>query len=83
MAYQSKNLSCIGYANGFSLWHYRTEDHRTEVFGAGYFNEASRMVRAGDFLLLNAQVADKEPSSGTLVIKSVTAGEVILTKAGF
>ncbi len=56
MAYQSKNLSALGYANGFTLWHYRTDDLAAEVDNAGYFNPASRMVRVGDFILLNAGV---------------------------
>ena len=38
MAYQSKNLSALGYANGFTLWHYRTSDLAAEVDNAGYFN---------------------------------------------
>ena len=35
MAYQSKNLSALGYANGFTLWHYRTGDLAAEVDNAG------------------------------------------------
>ena len=45
MAYEAKNLSAMGYANGFTLWHYRTTDLAGEVDNAGYFNPASRMVR--------------------------------------
>jgi hypothetical protein len=26
MAYRSKDLSALAYANGFTLWHYRTSD---------------------------------------------------------
>ena len=48
MAYQSKNLSALGYANGFTLWHYRTDDLAAEVDNVGYFNPASRMIRVGD-----------------------------------
>ena len=41
MAYQSKNLSALGYANGFTLWHYRTTDLAAEVDNAGYFSPAA------------------------------------------
>ena len=58
MAYQSKDLSALGYANGFTLWHYRTSDLAAVVDNGGYFNAASRMVRVGDFILLNAGIGD-------------------------
>ena len=67
MAYQSKNLSALGYANGFTLWHYRTDDLAAEVDNAGYFNPASRMVRVGDFILLNAGVGTT-PTHGVVVV---------------
>ena len=63
MAYQSKNLSALGYANGFTLWHYRTSDLAAEVDNAGYFNAASRMVRVGDFILLNAGLGARPPTA--------------------
>lgn len=52
MAFVSKDLSVLSYANGFTLWHYTTED-----FGADgrldYFNEAARMLRVGDLIVTN------------------------------
>ena len=48
MAYLSKNLSVLAYANGFTLWHYATADLAAEVDTAGYFNAAADMLRAGD-----------------------------------
>lgn len=56
MAYQSKALSALGYANGFTLWHYRTQDSEVDVEAIGYLNPASRMVRVGDFIMLNANI---------------------------
>ena len=53
MAYQSKNLSALAYANGFTLWHYRTEDNIGSGPDVGYFDGASRMVRVGDFIFVN------------------------------
>ena len=78
MAYQSKNLSALGYANGFTLWHYRTSDLAAEVDNAGYFNPASRMVRVGDFILLNAGVG-ATPTHGVVVVVANAGGVVDVT----
>ena len=53
MAYISKNLSVLAYANGFTLWHYTTPDTAATVDNIGYFNAASDMLRTGDMILAN------------------------------
>ena len=55
MAYLSKNLSVLAYANGFTLWHYTTPDTAAAVDTAGYFNSASEMLRVGDMILANVE----------------------------
>lgn len=75
MAYQSKNLSALGYANGFTLWHYRTDDPLLALSGLGYFDASHRMVRAGDFILVNAG----EGAAATIVVASNKDGRVGLT----
>ena len=50
MAYNAKNLSVLAYANGFTLWHYRTPDAGYELADTGYFNGAAEMLRAGDMI---------------------------------
>jgi hypothetical protein len=78
MAYESKNLSALGYANGFTLWHYRTTDLAAEVDNAGYFNPASRMLRMGDFIMLNAGI-ESTPTHGVVVVVANTDGVVDVT----
>jgi uncharacterized membrane protein len=78
MAYQSKDLSALGYANGFTLWHYRTGDLAAEIDNAGYFNGASRMVRVGDFILLNAGLLTT-PTHGVAVVVANAGGVVDVT----
>jgi hypothetical protein len=75
VAYQFKNLSRLGYANGFTLWHYRTADLAVEVSADAYFNPASRMVCTGDFILLNAQI-DSTPAHSVLVVTATAGGAV-------
>jgi hypothetical protein len=55
MSYQSKNLSVLAYANGFTLWHYSTTDAAATVDSAGYFNNAADMLRVGDILIANVE----------------------------
>ncbi len=53
MAYLSKNLSVLAYANGFTLWHYTTADTAATVDSSGYFNAAADMLRVGDIIVAN------------------------------
>ncbi|WP_027136337.1 hypothetical protein [Geminicoccus roseus] len=78
MAYKAENLSVLSYANGFTLWHYRTEDVHTTVDGAGYFNVAAKMLRVGDFIMLNAGLGTS-PSHGVMVVVANAAGVVDLS----
>jgi hypothetical protein len=78
MAYRSKDLSALAYANGFTLWHYRTGDSAADVDNAGYFNGASRMVRVGDFIMLSSGV-DSVPTYGVVVVAANANGSVDVT----
>ena len=78
MAYRSKDLSALAYANGFTLWHYRTGDLAAEVDNNGYFNAAGRMLRVGDFILLNAGT-DAASTHGVLVVAANANGAVDVT----
>jgi outer membrane protein assembly factor BamB len=78
MAYRSKDLSALAYANGFTLWHYRTGDLAAEVDNNGYFNAAGRMLRVGGFILLNAG-ADAAATNGVLVVSANANGVVDVT----
>lgn len=78
MAYQSKDLSALGYANGFTLWHYRTADLAAVVDNAGYFNAAGRMLRVGDFIMLNAGLGTT-PTHGVVVVVANAGGTVDVT----
>ena len=55
MAFKIQNLSVLSYANGFTLWHYRTtEDNKNTVDTEGYFNTAHEMIRLNDLVIVNA-----------------------------
>jgi hypothetical protein len=78
MAYSSKTLSVLGYANGFTLWHYSTPDAAAEVDKPGYFNSACEMLRIGDFILANTSVGSASPQHGIFVVASSQGGQVEL-----
>ena len=67
MAYDASGLSAVSYANGFTLWHYRTADTVAEVDGVGYFDEAVKMLRVGDFMFVNTGIFSSR-SDGVLVV---------------
>ncbi len=71
----SKNLSVLAYANGFTLWHYTTTDTEAEVLTANYFDEISNIVNIGDMVMLNADT-DGTPANGMLVITGNASGVV-------
>lgn len=76
MAYASKDLSVLAYANGFTLWHYTTADLADDVDTTGYFNGASDLLRVGDMLLANCAAGGASPAGGMLVVASNAAGVV-------
>ena len=78
MAYQPENLSALSYANGFTLWHYRTSDVAADVDTAGYFDSAVRMLRVGDFILLNAGVG-VAPANGLMIVATNNGSSVDVT----
>jgi hypothetical protein len=69
MPYRPQDLSALSYANGFTLWHYRSTDSAAEIDTTGYFNAAARMLRPGDFILCNSAVGSA-PANGVLIVAS-------------
>ena len=54
MTFDANELSVLAYANGFTLWHYRSDDAAVEVGRAGYFQPACEMLRAGDVIIASS-----------------------------
>ena len=47
MSFRAQDLSVLAYANGFTHWHYRTND-TLDILLAGYFAGAAELFRPGD-----------------------------------
>ena len=75
MAFDSAELSVLAYANGFTLWHYRTADTDADLLcagaGQGYFAAANELLRPGDQIIANV------PRAGRTVVVNfmVTAAD--------
>lgn len=74
MAFRSRDLSVLAYANGFTLWHYRTGDGLDEVVGSapsrGYFAGADELLRAGDQIIVNL-LGEGQPAIRNLMVSAV------------
>jgi hypothetical protein len=75
VAFRPENLSAVSYANGFTLWHYRTPEPAADLDTIGYFNAAATMLRSGDFLLVNSNTA-ASAIHGVMVVLSNNNGVV-------
>lgn len=54
MAFQNKELSVIAYANGFTLWQYRTDEEMDYVLCKKYFAQVKDLMHKGDILIVNS-----------------------------
>ena len=55
MAFAIRNLSVLAYANGFTLWHYKSgADAMTCIAAQDYFEDAADMLSGGDIMMLSA-----------------------------
>ncbi len=77
MSFSARDLSVIGYANGFTLWHFKTSDPARKVGAESYFNSAAHMFRVGDFILINAGIGSA-PAHGMLVVVAIDHGDVMV-----
>lgn len=72
MAFETKNLGAVGYANGFTLWHYRTTaDALAALDTTGYFNAAAGQLRVSDLI-----IADGSDGKALLHVNANAAGVV-------
>jgi hypothetical protein len=56
MAFVLRNLSVLAYANGFTLWHYRSaEDAPSALDAPSYFAEAGDLLASGDIVMVSGQ----------------------------
>lgn len=79
MAFQNKNMSVIAYANGFTLWHYRSDDTIGQI-SKNYFPKGfTKLTANGDLMIVNAgdgtciKQVELSPTTGELTLTNLTA----------
>jgi len=80
MAFATRNLSVLSYANGFTLWHYTSTDNNTAVTAANYFNTASDMLRKGDLIVANVDTGGTQANK-LYFVGNVANGVVTIATA--
>ena len=77
MSFAVRNLSVLAYANGFTLWHYKTEaDALPRVQTPGYFDDAVDMLASGDMMLVSA------PDGGKVMCLAANEGRIMAAPLG-
>ena len=77
MAFMNRNLSVIAYANGFTLWHYKTNDTIAELQDPTYFARVAVLMNAGDIIIINCG-----DGAHFRQVKTITGEIVELVKMG-
>ena len=55
MAFSIRNMSVLAYANGFTLWHYKSSGDRLQsVVARDFFADAADMLTPGDLMMISA-----------------------------
>lgn len=55
MAFATRNLNFLVYANGFTLWHYRDNAEKlADIAASGFLQDAIARLYHGDMLLISA-----------------------------
>lgn len=76
MAFTIRNLSVLAYANGFTLWHYRTGgDELSRVEKPDFFAVAADMLAGGDIVM----VSGADGARMLTVVPPVIAGSRVVT----
>ena len=78
MSMNSKNLSVLAYANGFTLWHYKTADAKATVIGEGYFNSVANIFTVGDLIVTSMSI-EGTMETKIYVVSSISSGVVGVT----
>jgi hypothetical protein len=78
MAFLARELSVLAYANGFTLWHYRTG--MDDLLTPGYFDSAQELLRQGDQIIANTALRNS-PAIVNLVVTRVDDSNVAVARS--
>lgn len=74
MAFAIRNLSVLAYAQGFTLWHYKTgADRLDDIAAPGFLADAADMLASGDMLMISGS------EGGRITFVTLSEGELRLS----
>lgn len=90
IGFVSRELSILAYANGFTLWHYRTQDAAAALLTRetgdpdyiGYFAPACDLLRRGDLILVSLEGEAGPDLTQLVVTEAAPCGFVTVRPAG-
>lgn len=84
MTFSARELSVLAYANGFTLWHYRTADPMAALLApdGGYFAAADELLRPGDQILLSLEKGARSTGAVLGVAHIHPGSAVVVEPAG-
>jgi hypothetical protein len=56
--FKIRDLSVLAYANGFTMWHYKTSN-AMYVTSANFFKDAQDMLSVGDMIIITGESVAK------------------------
>ncbi len=72
MNFAVRNLSVLGYAQGFTLWHYKLSTNPLDLVSSpGFFDGAADMMATGDLVMVSGQ------AGGRVLVASVSKSGVV------
>lgn len=76
MSFTARELSVLAYANGFTLWHYRTADSPDCLLApdGGYFAAADELLRPGDQIIVT-HLGGGAAAGANLVVATIRPGQ--------
>ena len=54
MGLVNKNLSVVAYANGFTIWHYKTADKLDDLMKNYFTGNVADLMNVNDMFIINA-----------------------------
>lgn len=78
MSFAAQDLSVLGYANGFTHWHYRSGDSLGHLLGPAYFAGARELLRPGDQITANLLSEGRTDIACLAVVSIHQSGDIQL-----
>ena len=67
MTVSVNNIAVIAYANGFTIWHYKTTENKNTLLSDGYFSTMKNSFMKGDIIIAITETSSDAKANMLLV----------------